>query len=251
MAEIVAAQLRERILSGDMGDGSALPTQERLVDEFRVSKQALREGLRILELEGLVTIRRGNVGGALIHRPSPIDAAYSLALVLQARNVDVEDVGAALTELEPICVALCARRPDRKETVVKKLREALDDAIACIDDLSAWLDAQHRFHRALASECGNSSIAVVTGVLEEVWLAHVRTWVEEEEREGRFPNPAGRLAGSGIVDHQQILALIDAGEAEEAARLSRQHINEFYASATNSNERVSGASLYDRKNASR
>lgn len=246
IAEVVASRLREQILSGEMADGSALPTQERLVEEFRVSKQAVREGLRILELEGLITIRRGNIGGALVHLPSPVDAAYSLALVLQARRVRVEDVGSALTELEPICVELCARRPDRQDTVVPRLRAAIDEAIAASDDVSAWLDAQGRFHRILASDCGNEAIAVIAGALEEVWLAHVRVWAEMEERAGRFPDARGRLGGVGIVDHEEMLSLIEQGASEKAVAFAQHHINEFYASASAPHTTVTANTLNDR-----
>lgn len=54
-------ELRARILADD-GDGR-LPTQDQLVSEFGVS-YPIREAIRILETEGLVTVRRGNVGDA-------------------------------------------------------------------------------------------------------------------------------------------------------------------------------------------
>ena len=152
-----------------MQDGSELPTQERLVEEFRMSKQAVREGLHILEVEGLITIRRGNVGGALVHLPSPNDAAYNFALVMQARGVRLEAVGAALTKLEPVCVGLCTERADRAETVVPRLRAAVDRSVANITDLAAWLESQSLFHRILASDCGNEALAVLAGSLEAVW----------------------------------------------------------------------------------
>ena len=84
IAESVAASLRERILAASDGDGYRLPTQEQLVADFGVSYPSVREALRILETEGLVTVRRGKVGGAEVHRPDESSAAYHLGLVLQA-----------------------------------------------------------------------------------------------------------------------------------------------------------------------
>ena len=69
IAETVAAELRSRILVGDGPHDYRLPTQEQLVKEFGVSYPSIREAIRILETEGLVTVRRGNVGGAEVHRP--------------------------------------------------------------------------------------------------------------------------------------------------------------------------------------
>src|ERR1700755_1275124 len=76
LAEMVAALLRERILSGALRDGDPLPRQEDLLKEFGISKPSLREALRILEAEGLITVRRGNRGGALVHVPEAGHAAH-------------------------------------------------------------------------------------------------------------------------------------------------------------------------------
>ena len=94
IAETVAAELRPRILAGDGDD--RLPTQDQLVSEFGVSYPSIREAIRILETEGLVTVRRGNVGGAEVHRPDESSAAYHLGLALQARRVTLGDLAAGL-----------------------------------------------------------------------------------------------------------------------------------------------------------
>ena len=65
LAEMVAAGLRDKILSGELDDGDLLPRQEDLLAEFGVSPPSIREALRILETEGLITVKRGNVGGGL------------------------------------------------------------------------------------------------------------------------------------------------------------------------------------------
>ena len=62
IAEIVADELRRQIIDGELADGDLLPRQEVLVEQFNVSLVSLREALRILETEGLVSVRRGNRG---------------------------------------------------------------------------------------------------------------------------------------------------------------------------------------------
>src|SRR5665213_3605168 len=113
LAEMVADKLRDRILSGALADGAMLPKQDELVKEFRVSAPAVREALSILTTEGLLTVRRGNVGGAMVHHPQPTKAAYMLALVLQSRSVQLIDVLRALHRFQPACVGACAERQDR------------------------------------------------------------------------------------------------------------------------------------------
>src|SRR5438309_709655 len=87
LAEMVAAALRKRIVSGGIEDGGMLPKQEDLMAEFGISLPPMREALRILETEGLITVRRGNTGGAVVHQPQATKAAYMLGLVLQSRDV--------------------------------------------------------------------------------------------------------------------------------------------------------------------
>ena len=101
IAEIVAHELRRQIIDGELADGDLLPRQEVLVEQFNVSLVSLREALRILETEGLVSVRRGNRGGAVVHAPAKTSTAYMLGLLLQSESVEVADLGMALQELEP------------------------------------------------------------------------------------------------------------------------------------------------------
>src|ERR1700733_15025839 len=112
-AELVAADIRTRILHGELDGG--LPTEMILLEEFSVSRPTLREALRILETEGLVRTRRGKQGGAVVSRPTVDTAAYNLGLVLQSVRVDLRAPANARHLLEPLCVSLAAQRPDREK----------------------------------------------------------------------------------------------------------------------------------------
>jgi DNA-binding FadR family transcriptional regulator len=91
VAESIAAELRARILAAD-GGSHRLPAQEQLVREFGVSYPSVREAIRILETGGLVTVRRGKVGGAEAHRPDEASAAYHLGLVLEGGRITLRDL---------------------------------------------------------------------------------------------------------------------------------------------------------------
>src|SRR5690606_4639299 len=155
VAELVATRLRDRILRGELADGDLLPKEDELREEFPVSKPSMREALRILETEGLVTVRRGNQGGAIVHRPTAANAAYTLAIVLSGQRVTIADVAASLREVEPACAALCAKREDRAEAVVPRLRQLQDEALAAVDDLVAATTLSRRFHETVVELCGN------------------------------------------------------------------------------------------------
>jgi DNA-binding FadR family transcriptional regulator len=64
---MIARDLRNRILNGTIADGEMLPRQDELLEAFGVSMPSLRGALQILETEGLITVLRGSVGGAIVH----------------------------------------------------------------------------------------------------------------------------------------------------------------------------------------
>jgi GntR family transcriptional repressor for pyruvate dehydrogenase complex len=224
IAETVAAQLRGRILSGDLDDGALLPTQELLLAEFAVSKPSLREALRILETEGLVTVQRGAIGGARVHRPKAENAGYMLGLVLEARSAGLDDVGAALCQLEPVCARLCAERPDRADTAVAALRKAHEASIdaAAVGDNVVITATARAFHEILVNECGNETMIVMIGALEELWSTHEQAWAVDAQDSGSFPDRS-HLHRS-LDDHARLIDAIEAGDADAAARLAREHL---------------------------
>src|SRR5690606_30207227 len=143
--------------------------QDDLVAEFGVSAPAVREALQILEGEGLVSVRRGNVGGAVVHRPTPDRVGYTIGLALQAGRVELDDVTRALQVLEPACAAMCAERPDRHEEVVPVLEDVVAAEARHLGDAVAYNREAHRFHGELVARCGNATIILVVGALETLW----------------------------------------------------------------------------------
>jgi DNA-binding FadR family transcriptional regulator len=222
LADVVASQIRELILLGELEDGARLPPLERLLEQFGVSAPTMREALRILEAEGLIAVQRGGIGGALIQRPSPREAAYTLALVLRSLGTERRDVALAVTMLEPLCAQLCARRPDRKANVARELREVSNAAREVLDDAVAFNEQMLEFHRAVVRLSGNDTLTLVTRALEDITLADLHDWVVEHAAHGDYPTEAERAAA--IETHERIIELIDAGDEAGAARAMADHI---------------------------
>jgi len=223
LAEQVADHLRHRILVGELADGSLLPKEAELRAEYPVSKPSIREAMRILEAEGLVTVRRGKHGGAVVHRPSPANVAYTLSLVLASERVAVTDVAAALKELEPACAAFCALRPDRATEVVPELRRLHEEATAELDDLVGITTASRRYHEALVQLCGNFTLSTMTGALEALWSAHESSWASRVSDHGQIPLEERTRV---LRDHERLIDAIEAGDAALARRLAAEHLEE-------------------------
>jgi DNA-binding FadR family transcriptional regulator len=228
LAEMVAGLLRERILSGTLRDGDALPRQEDLLKEFGISKPSLREALRILEAEGLITVRRGNRGGAIVHVPEARNAAYMIDLVLKVQNVGLDDVGGALEALEPLCASMCALREDRHEAVLPQLREAHEAAVAAIDDELQFTERSRRFHELIVELSGNQTLILLVGALETIWANQEREWAQRATETGGFPERERRK--QGMRAHEKLLDLIEAGDhvaVQEAARVHLDAIRRY------------------------
>ncbi|MGH3249490.1 MAG: FadR/GntR family transcriptional regulator [Trebonia sp.] len=222
IAETVAAELRARILAGDGSGDYRLPTQDQLVAEFGVSYPSIREAIRILETEGLVTVRRGNVGGAEVHRPDESSAAYHLGLALQARRVPLGDLAAGLRALEPLCAAECARRADRAETVLPALEASIAKSAGLTGDGVAFTRVAREFHDLLVAFTPNATIRHVVGSLVALWSAQEQTWAEAMTRRGQYPEPGE--AAHAVRIHRRIAGEIAAGRAAAAERLARTHL---------------------------
>jgi GntR family transcriptional regulator, transcriptional repressor for pyruvate dehydrogenase complex len=223
VAEMVADVLRGRIVDGELSDGDLLPKQDDLLREFGVSRPSIREAMRILETEGLISVRRGNVGGAEIHQPKPQAAAYMLGLVLQSRGVVLADLAAALRILEPTCAAMCAKLSSRRK-IVSRLKALIADAEAHLDDGPDFTRMAREFHDAMVSACENETMAQLVGTLETLWSHHEERWADETSLKGAYPDV--NLRKLVVAAHTNIAAAIAAGDAEAAEKASRLHIEQ-------------------------
>ncbi|GIH06698.1 GntR family transcriptional regulator [Rhizocola hellebori] len=240
LAEIVAAKLRDEILAGRLTEGDSLPRQEHLFTEFRVSLPAVREAMRILETEGLISVRRGNVGGAVVHLPTPMRIARTISMVLQTRQTTMADVSGALMHLEPSCAALCAARPDRMQTTVPALRGVIEQQKESYDDPAQFAALARRFHETLVETCGNETMIVIIGSLETIWTAHESTvWSEATLKENDEPtSPTARKSlHAAVRDHEKLVDAIEAGDEARAVRLATAHLA---ATRTSSLDTVKG-----------
>jgi DNA-binding FadR family transcriptional regulator len=221
LADFVAERLRSDILSGKYKEGEVLDVGAGVLGDFGVSLPALREGIRVLENDGLLRTRRGSRGGVVVQLPTPQRIGEVIAMVLQARKVDASDVSRVLGQMEPACAAMCAERPDRAQTLVPVLREIVARQWAQVDDLDAYMPNARAFHDAIVAECGSETMVVALGALEAIWSAHAssrfahRTLVHSGEYDDRR---------AAVRAHEAVVSAIARGDAGAAAALLRSHI---------------------------
>ena len=208
----VLEQLREAILSGRIRPGERLPNERQLCETFGVGRPTLREALRSLEAVGMIEVRPGKGGGSYAVTPSESTLGDALASLVSLRGASLEDLAEFRVDFEGENAAWAARRADAGD--IGTLGAIVAEARAA-GTVELILDIDIRWHEALARATKNRlRIGIALGIHGAVTRRH-KTVVRPTELEGAM-TIGEDLAG--------ITAAVAAGEAEQARRLMRDHI---------------------------
>jgi DNA-binding FadR family transcriptional regulator len=219
-AELVAADLRRKIVRGELAEGDALPSEAALMADFAVSRPTLREAFRVLESESLITIRRGARGGARVQVPDGNVAASYAGLVLEYRGTTLRDVYDARTVIEAPCAALLAKR--RTPEDLERLRAAVAEAKVLMDNPSAFIRAHLEFHALVVRLAGNETLAVLNGMVRHI--IDLANWSHVDLDAGSPENV--RANKRGFRAHVRLVELVADQQAEAAEDLWRLHLQE-------------------------
>lgn len=203
--DLIVDAIKQMIVEQGLGPGDRLPQEKDLMTQFSAGKSTVREALKSLEVQGLVSVRTGPGGGAAIERMSEERAMSLLSNFLFAKNLTTAHVQAMRAALEPM--AAVSALPHIDADGYGRLAEIVDHFGH--DPRLAELD----FHAVLASYSDNPLLAFSCRFLQRLL------------RELAPDDAAGELA-----DPEQFHALIRALEERDASavqalstRLLEQH----------------------------
>jgi DNA-binding FadR family transcriptional regulator len=216
--QLIADELRSMIVAGDLSEGDSLGHEPDLIERFGVSRPSLREALRILEAEGLITVVRGASGGVVVHEPNGRMTARTAALVLQSRNVSLADVYEARSLLEPAAAATVARSA-RRRAASRELASLIDEEELRLADPDAFGVANAAFHERLVSLAGNQTLTIVAEMLNEIVSRAVAA-----ASQAAPSTQSDRTRRRGIRSQRRLVDLIAAGDAATAEEHWRAHM---------------------------
>ncbi|QQE73614.1 GntR family transcriptional regulator [Brevibacillus composti] len=189
----VVTRLREAILKREFQPGERL-VQEELAEAMGVSRMPIREALRQLEAEGLVTMEPHK--GAMV---TPVTAE------------DIEEVYSLRAMLEGMAVSRSLPHlTEEDKRQLHRLVEEMEEA-TLHEDAELFIEKNGAFHELMRKGCRWRRTQMI---LDSLW-------------NGIPPHTPGILPGQmqqSLAEHKQMLELIEAGEAEKLSQVIKQHI---------------------------
>jgi GntR family transcriptional regulator, transcriptional repressor for pyruvate dehydrogenase complex len=214
-AQQVARLLLDRIIDEEMRPGSSFGTEADLLDRYHVSRPTMRECLRILESQGVLSLRPGPKGGIIVAKPSVDVLAQTLSVYLQLHDVPMMEILRARMAIEPTLVrdaALngTAEQFDQMERSVERLEASKDD------DGTVLYRENREFHNIIARAAANP-------VLEVFWLT-IRSLASGEGEHMRFSEKNRKFIAKA---HRAILDACRRRDADAAQQLIAEHLGEL------------------------
>lgn len=218
LSDVIVEDVKRWIVTERLKPGDRLPSEKDLIDLYDCSKGTVREGLKALEVEGLVTTRTGPGGGAYLNEPSIEPASRGLRNFLHFRHLDGKQVYQLRKVIE---VELAA-------SVVGRLTEdhfaALEANIAACTPQPASEDAQREqriaeleFHNILADACPNPLLGFMGRFLNDL----LRDLVVLKKA---YKPERHQFGEANVAYHRDLLDALKAGDEAVVRTLMHDHM---------------------------
>lgn len=216
--ERISAKIKGLILDGVLRPGDRLPSETELARQFDVSRQTIREALRILELTGFITVQKGGSGGPLIE-DTLINSISNLYLdAFQMEKFTVEELTTVRCDIEAAMVNHVIDEAD--ESDLAALEANITEANQKLANNQPAIHENIEFHNILAKASKNNVYSVVVNSITAA-IRDLMTRLIDEPR--RLANAPSRLA---VASHEVILEAIRKRDKQRAVELMEHHLRE-------------------------
>ena len=215
-SEQVARDVVHDIIAQGLRPGQSLPPEAAMLEHYGVSRESLREGLRLLEVQGLITIRRGPGGGPVVGTVDPANLGRVSTLYFHMAGATYKELFDVWMMAESILAERAARNRDidaRTAAMAPYLEEEPVNVHSAPAAVEAFVRAHTLFHCAVASLVDNRVLELTMQTMGQIVSHHVA--IEADPRE---------LRGVLEQDHLKIARAIVAGHANRARSLMDEHI---------------------------
>ncbi len=218
----IVDQIQEHILSGKLKEGEMLPSERDLQELFKVSRGTIREALRVLEQKGLIEIRLGVSGGAVVKSASVDKVSESLALLIRHQKISLAHLAEFREELEGAIASLAAQRADERqveelERLIQKASRYTQNRSDHGDDAEAFLEVDKDFHLALAKITGNPIFEAVERIVHENIISYYESLLEMGNKRMK----------ENYEDLKGLVEAIKKRDKDKARMIAIRHVSQF------------------------
>ena len=167
-AVLVARRIVEDIKRDNKKVGDRLPSEKLMLVDYQVGRGTLRESLRFLEIQGLISLKPGPRGGPVVEQPTGMGLAIAMTLLMQFENAPYRDIMEARHGLEPLIARLAASRMSEEQ--LTELQKNVELTKEALEDEGTFLTLNQEFHDLISRGSGNALfhhlIDAMNGILD-------------------------------------------------------------------------------------
>ena len=162
-AKQIAENIRTAILQGKLKKEERLPTEEELAARFGVSRPTIREALKRLAAQKLISSRRGPTGGTFVNSLGLVDLAENVTsaatLLVNVGELQMDEIAEARIELEGLCCRLAITHGSK--SIASDLRKILERQQDPTISDETFCDLDVQFHRTIVDATNNTMLRFV------------------------------------------------------------------------------------------
>ncbi|WP_291602434.1 FadR/GntR family transcriptional regulator [Bradyrhizobium sp.] len=210
---IVAREIGDRIIRGEIAVGEALPSEMALAEQLKVNRSTVREAIRVVEQNGLV--RRRDGGKKLyVTAPRSADLAKGVQAAMILQEVTFRELWEVLQAVEPLAAEASARNATQEQ--IDKLADNFERTRYALDNRHNLTELDIEFHHLVAEASGNRALQLSLAPISQLFYP-------------AFYKVFARLnAGDRLLfAHQKIIEAIKTKDEREARAWMERHIADF------------------------
>ena len=213
-ALLIAQRIVDEITAKQLPPGAMLPAEKDMLATYEVGRGTLRESLRFLEMNGVITIKPGPGGGPAVCDPDSRDLAGSLGLFLQLHGTPFRSIVEVRRTMEPAIASVAALNV--RDVHLERIKDSVEKMELHLDDEEMFLAENERFHELVAWASGNPMFALLISSLH---------WITDGAFLGvDYPE---RRRAAVVSAHRKIYEALASRDPEQAGDTMADHVGEF------------------------
>lgn len=205
----VADRLCESIIKGNLHNNEKLPSEQKLAELYGVSRNVVREALKVLKERGIIELRNG--AGSYVKEPDASDISKTLACAVMMEDISSEDIYDVRVILETASVGLAAEKINEIE--IENLKLILNKLMDLSLSVEERRNLDFKFHIDIAKASDNRLLLFLIQVMKDLFIDFMEVGIYTE---GGIQDASTR--------HERILRALENHDVNQAKKMMNNHL---------------------------